>query len=114
MAHGFRFSLLAAALGALFAASGCAPACDRYCSVTAAYIENCLANGTQEEWIAARDTGFGYWGYADATEFEAGCKSDFADQLAAAADSGVLTQACEDEANDWALLESRGQCAELP
>ena len=114
MTNGFRFFLVAAALGMTLASTGCAPPCDRYCDITAKYIEACLEIGTQPQWIEAKETGFGYWGYADATEFEAECKTDFDGQLAAAADPAVLTQACEDEANDWALLEGRGQCAELP
>jgi len=114
MINGLRFFLVAAVLGATLSATGCAQPCDRYCDTTAAYIERCLTDGTQADWIAAQETGFGYWGYASADEFEADCKADFDDQLSAAADSSVLSQACEDEANDFALLESRAQCAELP
>lgn len=112
--HALRLSLIAVVFGATLASAGCAPACDRYCNVTAAYIEHCLAEGTQAEWIAARESGFAYWGYSDATEYEAGCKTDFDAQLGAAEDSSVLTQACEDEANEFALLEDRAQCSELP
>jgi len=114
MVNGLRTLLVGAAFGALLVSAGCAAPCDRWCNSTAAYIDRCLVEGTQSEWLAAQETGFGYWGYSNADEYAAGCKEDFDAQLGAAADSDVLTQACEDEANDWDLLEGRGQCAELP
>jgi len=112
MANGIRFFLVFTLLGTALA--GCAPPCDSYCTTTAAYIERCLADGTQQEWIEAKDSGFGYWGYADAAEFTSDCKADFDGQLSSAADPSVLEQACQDEASEFSLLESRGQCAELP
>jgi hypothetical protein len=114
MANGLRFILVAAVLGTTLASAGCAPPCDRYCNSTAAYIERCIAESTQSDWLDAQEAGFAYWGYSDADEFTAGCKEDMNSQLSSAADSSVLAQACEDEANDWDLLEGRGQCAELP
>ena len=101
-------------LASLLVAGGCAPPCERYCDVTAAYIERCLTDGTQADWSAVSTAGFANWGVADATEFAASCKTDFDTQLAGVPDSGVLTQACEDEANEFELLEERAQCAELP
>jgi len=109
-----RPSALALVLVALLGAPACAPPCDRYCDVSAAYIERCLTEGTQEAWLAARAAGFGNWGVASADEYASTCQTDMDGQIASAADSSVLTQACEDEANEYELLEERAQCAELP
>lgn len=114
MHRALRLTLVFGVVAVLSGLTGCAAPCDRYCSTAAAYIDRCLTDGTTDAWVAAQTSGFGYWGYADAAEFEGDCKADFDDQLAGATDSSVLNQACEDEANDFALLEDRGQCAELP
>ena len=114
MLRALRMALVFGALAVISGLSGCAAPCDRYCSTTAAYIERCLTDGSTEAWVAAKTSGFGYWGYADASEFEGDCKTDFDAQLAGAPDASIVQQACEDEANDFALLEDRGQCSELP
>jgi len=114
MLRALRLSLVFGALFTISGLAGCAAPCDRYCATTAAYIDRCLAEGTTDSWVAAQTSGFAYWGYADAAEFEGDCKTDFDAQLSGASDADVLNQACEDEANDFALLEDRGQCAELP
>ncbi len=114
MFRALRLSFLFGSLAVISGLAGCAAPCDQYCTTTSAYIERCLAEGTSSAWVAAQTTGFGNWGYSDAAEFEAGCMTDFDEQLAAAPDASIVSQACEDEANAFALLEERGQCAELP
>lgn len=114
MIRALRLSLMFGALAVISGLAGCAAPCDNYCATTAAYVERCLNEGTTSAWVAAQGSGFGYWGYADAAEFEGDCKTDFDAQLSAASDPSIVNQACEDEANEFGLLEDRGQCAELP
>ena len=114
MIRALRRSLMFGALAVISGLVGCTAPCDRYCTTTSAYIERCLAEGTTNAWVAAQTSGFGYWGSADAAEYEGDCKTDFDSQLSGANDAGVVSQGCEDEANEFGLLEERGQCSELP
>lgn len=114
-----RRLLLSSVVLSLLGLAGCAPPCDRYCNVTTAYIERCLTEGTQEQWRTAAgddpdNPSWAAFGFESGEAYEDDCKTNFDDQLANANDRAVLEQACEDEANEYDLLESRGQCSELP
>ena len=105
------FLPLFALLGLAFA-SGCAAPCDRYCDLTADYIELCLESGSQVEWQDATD--WTTWGSASKDEYVSACQSDLDNQLEGAESSAAISQACEDDANRYLELTERGLCADIP
>ena len=92
--------------------TACAPPCERFCDVTADYIEFCLENGSQGEWTNAGD--WSTWGATDKDAYLASCHEDLDGQLAGAEDTSPIAAACEDDANRYLELTERGLCADVP
>jgi hypothetical protein len=102
---------LSALLGLIFA-TGCAAPCDRYCEITADYIELCLDSNSQVEWQDATD--WSTWGAASKEEYLSACHTDLDAQLEGAENSAAIGQACEDDANRYLELTERALCADIP
>jgi len=93
---------------------GCAAPCTQYCNANADYIEFCLVNGSQNDWVAASDAGgWSVWGYSSKEEYEAGCAADFDAQTAGDA-GAVIESECTDAASQVEQWNARSLCAELP
>ncbi len=109
-----RTILAAGALLSFLVVAGCASPCDQYCTSTADYIELCLESGSQGAWqTASAGGGWSYWGATDKDQYVTDCQDDMKSQLAAA-DSDVLSGACEDDANQYIEWTERGACVDLP
>jgi hypothetical protein len=101
-------------LTAAFLFAGCAAPCTQYCNENADYIEFCLENGSQDDWVAAANAGgFAVWGYSSKDEYVTGCKEDFSAQLGGD-DSDVIEAECTDAASQVEQWNARSLCAELP
>lgn len=104
---------LAATAFAIAALSGCAPPCDAYCDAAANYIEFCLENGSQGDWVSADERGgWAVWNVSEKDEYVETCKTDFSDQLASGND--VVESECTDLANRYQENADRGFCVDLP
>jgi len=112
MPRSLRLILPALALLALGLATGCAAPCERYCDITADYIEFCLESGSQGAWQDAGD--WTPWGATDRADYASSCQTDLGEALDAGAIGDAVTRACEDDANRYLELTERGLCADLP
>jgi len=104
------FSILAL-LGLAFA-TGCAAPCDRYCDITADYIELCLESGSQAEWRDAGD--WTTWGSSSKDEYISSCQTDLASQVDGTDSGAAISQGCENDANSYLEFTERGLCADIP
>lgn len=98
---------------ALVALTGCATPCDSYCDASANYIEFCLENSSQGDWVAANANGaWAIWNASEKSEYISTCQTDFASQVEAGGD--VIESECTDLANRFQENADRGFCVDLP
>ena len=103
-----KFLLPFALVMTLFFVSGCQAPCDSYCEAAGNYINYCLENGSQGEWVGAD---WSSWGnFTSLEDYVADCQADLASQLEGG-DADVINGNCTDQASAYGEMADRGLCA---